>query len=166
MSWENTLKATPKRKRERQANWKGQMELDAKAGLHNIKDEREDETWNVYIKDFHAPHQSSWITMYEASIHKRQVDKDIETDSQDETYKRFYERVSGVGFDITGNKNQGVIRMLVEGFMESLQNNQNFYYVVSKNRPKSDYRFHVDTTSGKYWREKFGDTSYEQLQNM
>ena len=164
--WKDILKATPKRKKERAANQKKQQELNAKAGLHNIKDEREVGTWNAYIKDFYTEGESKWPSLYEASRNKRQVHKDVETDSQDETYKRFYERALSIGFDITGNKNEGAIQMLVEGFMTSASTDSNFYYVISQKRPSPNYRVNVDLYSAKHLKEKFGDATYEQLQDM
>ena len=121
-------------------------------------------TWNAYIRDSYDSGVKEWLSIQEATVKKGSSDH-IETDSQDETYKLFREDVEAAGFKQDGDKNNGTFRKLVEGFMQSLGNDQNFDYIIAQERPDKSATVHVDTSSAEYWKKNF-DASYDQLQNQ
>jgi len=96
-------------------------------------------TWNAYIRDYDGGGYMNILQSIADPSYEEEAEA-IETDSQDETYKRFKMIMAVVGMTVQGDKNEGVTRNLIRGFLQQGGSNANYWYVISQVKPADDYK--------------------------
>lgn len=87
----------------------------------------EESLWNAYIRDsYRGGELSKYVSVYEAvsgpsaTPQLEEEAREIETDSQEETFRRFKAIMAVTGMTVQGDKNEGMTRYLSQGFYNQL----------------------------------------------
>ena len=106
----------------------------------------EESLWNAYIRDsYRGGELSKYVRVFEAvsgpsaTPQLEEEAREIETDSQEETFRRFKAIMAVTGMTVQGDKNEGMTRYLSQGFLQSTGPHNNFWYVISQTKPEDSY---------------------------